>query len=83
MLAFHGLPIVPPGGGLNVTFASVNRSVCLGVGAAPEAVDDPLLLTELIAQSLNELETAVLGKTAQRRRKTTSTIRDKTKEKLA
>ena len=83
LAAFHGLPIVPPGGGLNVTFASMNRWICLGVGAAPEAVDDPLLLTQLIAQSLNELETEMLGKTTPRRRKTTSTIRDKTKEKLA
>ena len=66
-----------------MTFASMNRWICMGVGAAPEAVDDPLLLTQLIAQSLNELETEMLGKTTPRRRKTTSTIRDKTKEKLA
>lgn len=89
MTAFHGLPIVPPGGGLNVTFASFHESICLGVGAAPEAVDDPMLLTELIAQSLDALSTTILGaakkKTAPARKttKTTATTKTKIKEKLA
>ncbi len=60
LAAFHGLPIVPPGVGLNVTFASINRDICLGVGAAPEAVDDPYQLTRLILENLEALERAVL-----------------------
>jgi WS/DGAT/MGAT family acyltransferase len=85
LAAFHGLPIVPPGGGLNVTFASFDQTICLGVGAAPEAVDDPMLLTELIAQSLDALDMTILGaakKKAAPARKTTKT-NAKTKEKLA
>lgn len=62
LVAFHGLPIVPPGIGLNVTFASVNQDICLGVGAIPEAMDDPFRLTELIQDSFKDLETQVLAK---------------------
>ena len=51
MVAFHGLPILPPGAGLNVTFASVNTDLCLAVGAAPEAVHDPSRLAELIERA--------------------------------
>jgi diacylglycerol O-acyltransferase / wax synthase len=55
-VAFHGLPILPPGAGLNVTFASVNTDICLGIGAAPEAVHEPFRLAQLIEQALNQLE---------------------------
>ena len=48
MVAFHGLPILPAGAGLNVTFASVNKELCLAIGAAPEAVHEPSRLAELI-----------------------------------
>jgi hypothetical protein len=64
LVAFHGLPIVPPGMGLNVTFASINQTICLGIGAAPEAVEDPCQLTRLIADSLAELERAAKPKKA-------------------
>ncbi len=56
MVAFQGLPIVPPGGGLNVTFASFNKDICLAVGAAPEAVNDPYLLIQYIQQSFEKLK---------------------------
>lgn len=62
LVAFHGLPIVPPGGGLNVTFATVNKTICLAVGSAPEAVDDPYHLTQLILAALDRLEQAVPAK---------------------
>lgn len=62
LVAFHSLPIVPPGAGLNVTFSSVNKDICLGVGAIPEAMENPFHLTELIKQSLDDLEKQVLGK---------------------
>ena len=58
MVAFQGLPIVPPGGGLNVTFASFNKSICLAVGAAPEAVEEPYKLIELIEQGFDKLKKA-------------------------
>ena len=58
MVAFQGLPIVPPGGGLNVTFASFNKDICLAVGAAPEAVDDPYLLIQFIEKSFDKLNKA-------------------------
>ena len=48
LVAFHGLPILPPGAGLTVTFASVNKDICLGIGAAPEAVHEPFRLAVLI-----------------------------------
>ena len=60
MRAFHGLPIVPPGCGLNITFASINDTLCLAIGAAPEAVDDPFLMTGLIASALDRLATEVV-----------------------
>lgn len=56
MVAFHGLPILPPGAGLNVTFASVNTSICLAVGAAPEAVHNPSRLAALIEAALRQLQ---------------------------
>ncbi len=63
MVAFHGLPILPPGAGLNVTFASVNTDICLGIGAAPEAVDDPFRLAQLIEEAFRQLQVDA-GKTA-------------------
>ena len=65
MVAFQGLPIVPPGGGLNVTFASFNKNICLAVGAAPEAVDDPYKLIQFIEHSYEKLQKAT-GKTRKR-----------------
>ncbi|MBK7686149.1 MAG: wax ester/triacylglycerol synthase family O-acyltransferase [Rhodocyclaceae bacterium] len=55
MVAFHGLPILPPGAGLNVTFASVNKDICLAIGAAPEAVREPYRIAELIEQAFRKL----------------------------
>ena len=60
MVSFQGCPIVPPGAGLNVSFVSVNDMICLGVGAAPEAVADPYQLTELILAALADLEKIAL-----------------------
>jgi diacylglycerol O-acyltransferase / wax synthase len=62
-VAFHGLPILPPGAGLNITFASVNTDICLGIGAAPEAVHEPFRLAQLIEQALHQLRVDT-GKTA-------------------
>lgn len=62
MVAFQGLPIVPPGGGLNVTFASFNKDICLAVGAAPEAVNDPYQLIQFIQQSFEKLKKSTLQK---------------------
>jgi diacylglycerol O-acyltransferase / wax synthase len=56
MVAFLGLPILPPGAGLNVTFASVNKDIGIAIGAAPEAVDEPFRLAELIEQAFRQLE---------------------------
>lgn len=56
MVAFHGLPILPPGAGLNVTFASMNQDICLAIGAAPEAVDEPFRLAELIERAFRTLQ---------------------------
>ena len=41
LIAFHGLPILPPGAGLNVTFASVNKDICLGIGRAARRPHQP------------------------------------------
>jgi WS/DGAT/MGAT family acyltransferase len=60
MVAFQGLPIVPPGGGLNITFASFNDNVCLAIGAAPEAVSEPYMLIGLIEKSFARLRKAKL-----------------------
>ncbi len=64
MVAFQGLPIVPPGGGLNITFASFNNKICLAVGAAPEAVNNPYRLVQLIQESLESLKKATAKATA-------------------
>lgn len=57
LVAFHGLPIVPPGAGLNVSFASFNTELCIAIGAAPEAVHEPFRLAELIEQAFRTLQT--------------------------
>jgi diacylglycerol O-acyltransferase len=57
LVAFHGLPIVPPGAGLNVSFASFNTELCIAIGAAPEAVHEPLRLAELIERAFKDLQT--------------------------
>ncbi len=62
MVAFQGLPIVPPGGGLNVTFASFNDNICLAIGAAPEAVNEPYKLIQFIERSFQALRSATLKK---------------------
>ncbi len=67
LVAFHGLPIVPPGGGLNVTFATVSNSICLGVGAAPEAVDNPYHLIQLILSAVDRLDKTMTQRQSQAR----------------
>jgi diacylglycerol O-acyltransferase len=70
MVAFQGLPIVPPGAGLNVTFASFHKNICLAVGAAPEAVNEPYKLIEFIQKSFDKLQKASLkGKPASRQKR--------------
>jgi WS/DGAT/MGAT family acyltransferase len=63
LVSFGGLPILPPGAGLNVTVASVNTELMIGIGAAPEAVNEPFRLAELIEQAFHQLQ-ADTGKTA-------------------
>jgi hypothetical protein len=63
LVSFGGLPILPPGAGLNVTVASVNTELCVGIGAAPEAVHEPFRLAELIEQAFRQLQ-ADTGTTA-------------------
>jgi WS/DGAT/MGAT family acyltransferase len=58
MVAFQGLPIVPPGAGLNVTFASIGSGLCIAIGAAPEAVHEPFRLAELMEQAFLSLQLA-------------------------
>jgi diacylglycerol O-acyltransferase / wax synthase len=58
MVAFQGLPIVPPGAGLNITFASIGTGLCIAVGAAPEAVHEPFRLAELMEQAFQSLQSA-------------------------
>jgi WS/DGAT/MGAT family acyltransferase len=58
MMVSGGLPIVPPGCGLNVTFGSVNQTISLAVGAAPEAVEEPGLIAKYITQAFTKLEKA-------------------------
>ena len=57
---FYGMPIVPPGAGLNVTFMSYGDSICLSVGANPDAIADSFHLSELIRKGFDELADAVL-----------------------
>jgi WS/DGAT/MGAT family acyltransferase len=70
MVSFQGCPIVPPGAGLNISFVSINNSLCLGIGAAPEAVENPTRIAELIMAALDSLERATgAKKPAAKRRK--------------
>lgn len=72
LLAFHGLPILPPGAGLNVTFASVCNDIGLAIAASPEAVREPYRLAVLIKQAFTNLQSAVSNpkpSTAKRPRK--------------
>jgi WS/DGAT/MGAT family acyltransferase len=62
MVISGGLPIVPPGCGLNVTFGSVNKSLSLAIGAGPEAVKDPGKITAYIERALAKLEKATTTK---------------------
>jgi hypothetical protein len=70
LVAFQGLPIVPPGGGLNITFASFNDNICLAIGAAPEAVNEPHKLIRFIEQGFARLKTATLKKNKKPARRT-------------
>jgi diacylglycerol O-acyltransferase len=56
LATFSGLPILPPGGGLNVTFATIHNSINIAVAAAPEAVEDPFRLTQLMLETFEKLE---------------------------
>lgn len=67
LATFSGLPIVPPGGGLNVSFATIQDTVNIAVGAAPEAIEDPFLLTDLMLKNFQALDSQVLKKPAVRR----------------
>ena len=53
---------MPPGVGLNVTFATINQDICLAVGAAPEAVQEPYRLTRLMLEGLERLAAEISGK---------------------
>jgi diacylglycerol O-acyltransferase len=79
MVSFQGCPIVPPGAGLNVSFVSVNEMICLGVGAAPDAVADPHRLTQLIMEGLTSLEKTVGVKKPASRKKAAPKRRQKSK----
>jgi len=61
---FLGLPILPPGAGLNVTFASMMDTIGIAVGAAPEAVDDPFRLVALMDEAYVRLQHHVRSTTA-------------------
>jgi hypothetical protein len=77
LVSFQGCPIVPPGAGLNVSFVSVNEMICLGIGAAPDAVADPHRLTQLITEGLTALEKAVGVKKTVKRKKVAPKRRSK------
>jgi len=79
MVAFQGLPIVPPGGGLNVTFASVNKDICLAIGATPESVSDPYKLVQHILHGFEKLQKAALGSKSKPKAKRKTKARTKAK----
>ena len=79
MTTFQGCPIVPPGAGLNISFVTVNDDICLGVGAAPEAVENPLRITDLILEALQELEQAAGTEAPTRKGKPPAKARAKAK----
>lgn len=49
-------PILPPSVLLNVTAASMNGKLCLGIGSTREAVDRPLVLMQYIGEALDNLD---------------------------
>lgn len=59
VVAFLGLPILPPGAGLNITFASMNKTLTIAIGAAPEAVREPLRLARLIDEAFQRLQAGI------------------------
>lgn len=67
LIGFYGLPIVPPGCGLNVTFLSLGDKICLAIGANPDAVSDPFRLSTFIEDGFRSLHEAVLGRQAKRK----------------
>jgi WS/DGAT/MGAT family acyltransferase len=68
LVAFRGMPIVPPNPGLNVTFLSIQSQICLAVGCTPEAMRNPERYIQLLLESLVELERALKPKVARRKR---------------
>ncbi len=85
MVAFQGCPIVPPGAGLNISFVTVDTNICLGIGAAPEAVEDPARIVELIMAGMAELEKGLklAGRPAGRTSGTKAKARANTRGKAA
>jgi diacylglycerol O-acyltransferase len=83
LVAFQGCPIVPPGAGLNVSFVSVNDMICLAAGAAPEAVEDPTRLTELIMEALAELEKTQASSKPRTKAKAKTKLKTRAKNKAA
>jgi hypothetical protein len=58
--AMLGLPILPPSPCLNITFVSLMGKICLGVASTPEAMANPGRYIELLLESVDELEQALL-----------------------
>jgi diacylglycerol O-acyltransferase len=80
LTTFSGLPIVPPGGGLNVTFATIHNTVNLAVAAAPESIEDPFKLTQFMLDSFEKLEEVTSPKqTTQQSNRTKIPARKKTR----
>lgn len=66
LAGLYGLPIVPPGASLNVTFLSYTDRICLAIAATPDAIDDPFRLAAFMVDALDELD-AAFGDTADAR----------------
>lgn len=81
MVGFYGLPIVPPGCGLNITFLSYAGKICLAIGANPDAIADPQRLAGYIESALADLQQAVRPKKkkARGRKKKKTAAKRKTK----
>ena len=58
--AMLGLPILPPSPCLNITFVSVMGKICLGVASTPEAMANPGRYIELLLDSVDKLERALI-----------------------
>ena len=58
--AMLGMPILPPSPCLNITFVSLMGKICLGVASTPEAMANPGRYIELLRESVDELEQALL-----------------------